>query len=194
MGKVVIDITMSLDGFIAAPGDTPEVPLGEGGLRLHAWLMDDRTEVESRLMESAHDTLGVVICGRRTYDNSQPWWGPGQGPAGKTPVVVVSHGVPQDGLGDGSPFTFVTDGIESALKQAQEVAGDKDVCVMGGANLAQQYLKAGLVDEVSIHLVPVLLGGGRRLFDNLGTDHIELKPIEVIGSTTTTHLRYHVVR
>lgn len=191
MGKLVIDITMSLDGFIAAPRDRPDEPLGEGGLRLHNWLTTDRTDVESTVLEQS--APGAIICGRRTYDNSKPWWGVGKGPAGSTPVFVVSHGVDDAGLGDGSPFTFVG-GTESALEQARAGAGGKDVCVMGGADIAQQYLTAGLVDEVSIHLAPVLLGAGRRLFDNLGSEHIELRPIEVLESSTTTHLRYRVVR
>ncbi len=194
MGKVVFDITMSLDGFIAGPDDHPDQPLGKDGLRLHDWLSSDRTEAETELLENSNRTLGAVICGRRTYDNSAKWWGPGQGPAGKTPVVVVSHGVAEEAVGEDSPFTFVGEGIEAALARAQEIAGEQDVCVMGGADVAQQYLAAGLVDEVSVHLVPVLLGAGRRLFDHLGPDHIELRPVEVIDSPTTTHVRYDVVR
>ena len=195
MGKTVIDITMSLDGFIAAPGDVPDVPLGEGGLRLHDWLAGDRTEVESAMMAESSSGLGAIICGRRTYDNSEQWWGKGRGPAGDIPVFVVSHRVPPEGIGgEDSLFTFVDDGIESTLKQAKAAAGDGDVCIMGGADVPQQFLGAGLVDEVSIHLVPVLFGGGRRLFDNLGTGHRELRPVEVIESTTTTHLRYRVGR
>jgi dihydrofolate reductase len=194
MGKVVIDITMSLDGFIAAPGDVPDVPLGEGGHRLHDWLAGDRTEVESKMMEESHSSLAAIISGRRNYDNSEPWWGKGEGPAGDVPVFVVSHRPPPEGIGgEGSVFTF-SDNLDDALKLAQEAAGEGDVCIMGGADIAQQYLKAGLVDEVSIHLVPVLLGAGRRLFDNLGTDHIELEPVDVVSSATTTHLQYRVVR
>ncbi|WP_051400157.1 dihydrofolate reductase family protein [Haloechinothrix halophila] len=116
MGKLIIDITMSLDGFIAAPKDRPDEPLGEGGLRLHNWLTTDRTDVESTVLEQS--APGAIISGRRTYDNSKPWWGVGKGPAGSTPVFVVSHGVDEEGLGDGSPFMFV-DGIESALEQAR---------------------------------------------------------------------------
>jgi dihydrofolate reductase len=194
MGKVVIDITMSLDGFIAAPGDVPDVPLGEGGHRLHDWLSSDRTEVESKMMEESHSSLAAIISGRRNYDNSEQWWGKGEGPAGDVPVFVVSHRPPPEGIGgEGSVFTF-SDNLDDALKLAQEAAGEGDVCIMGGADIAQQYLKAGLVDEVSIHLVPVLLGAGRRLFDNLGTDHIELEPVDVVSSATTTHLQYRVVR
>jgi len=190
MGKVVFDISMSLDGFIAGPNDGLDEPLGEGGERLHSWLAADQTDVEAELFESSQRAIGAVICGRRTYDNSE--WIPGYGPAGKTPVFVVTHRTGGDGLREG-PFTLV-DGIQSAVKQAQTVAGDKEVSVMGGADIAAQLLRAGLVDEVVIHLVPVLLSGGRRLFANLGPDRIELRPIEVIGSPRTSHLRFHVVR
>jgi dihydrofolate reductase len=191
MGKVVFDITMSLDGFICGPGDEPDVPLGVNGLRMHDWLSSDRTEVENEMLEQSVANLGAVICGRRTYDNSEKWWGPGQGPAGKKPVVVISHRDCPEGVAE--PFTF-TDSVDNAIKIAQEIAGDKDVCVMGGADIAQQFIKAGLIDEVSIHLIPVLFCGGRRLFDNLGDEHIEMEPIETIHSTTTTHLRYRVTK
>ncbi len=189
MGKLITDITMSLDGFIAGPKERPDEPLGEGGLRLHDWLTTDRTDVESTMLEQS--VPGAILCGRRTYDNSRPWWGVGKGPAGSTPVFVVSHTVDNDALGDDSPFTFVADGIASALDQAKAAAGGNDVCVMGGADLIQQFLKAGLVDEISIHLAPVLLGNGRKLFDTL-PEHVELRPIEVVESSAITHLRYRV--
>lgn len=190
MAKLVIDITMSLDGFVAAPKDRPDEPLGEGGHRLHDWLTTDRTEVETKMLEES--IPGAIISGRRNYDNSKPWWGLGNGPAGDTPVFVVSHRGDEE-LGDNTPFTFVRD-IESALTQAKAVAGDKDVCIMGGPDIAQQYLNAGLVDEISIHLVPVLLGAGRRLFDNLGTEHIDMEPLAMVESDAVTHLRYRITR
>ncbi len=189
MGKVVFDISMSLDGFIAGPNNSPDVPLGVGGLRLHDWLGPERTPIETKLFEDAASTLGAVICGRRTYDNSAQSWGPNHGPGGTTPVFVVTHRTHETPIGP--LYTFVGN-IEAALQPAKDVAGNKDICIMGGANLAQQYLKAGLLDEVSIHLIPTLLSAGTRLFDNLSPT--ELDPIEVVASSTTTHLRYRVVR
>lgn len=190
MGKAVFEISMSLDGFIAGPNDGVDEPLGVGGERLHSWLGDDRTDAENELIESAERDIGAVICGRRTYDNSG--WQPGYGPAGKTPVFVVSHDSGEGGRHEGGPFTFV-DSVQSALKQAQEVAGDKEVSVIGGADIGQQMIRDRLVDEIVLHVVPVLLGDGRRLFDNLG-DRIELRPAQVVSSPTTTHLRYVLVR
>lgn len=192
MSKVIVDMSASLDGYISGPGAEPDVPLGVNGERLHEWLEGDRTAAEDKLLENSHRTLGAVICGRRTYDHACKWWGLGKGPAGDTPVFVVSHGVHEPGLVEGSPFTFVGDGIESALWQAREVAGEKDVCVMGGADVAQPFLRAGLVDDLSIHLVPIILGGGARLLDNL--DSVRLRLVEVIESPAVTHLRYEIDR
>ena len=157
MGKVVIDKSMSLDGFIAAPGDTPEQGLGEDGMRLHNWAFDDPSVFE-RVFGNVLEETGAVIMGRRSYDNSIAEWG-GKGPLGDVPCFVVTHrsfDVPD------AVFTVVTDGIESALAQARDAAGDKHIGVMG-ASLGRQFLAAGLVDEIRIHLVDVLLGGGRRL-------------------------------
>jgi dihydrofolate reductase len=187
MGKVVIDISMSLDGCIVGPNDTPDEGLGDAGDRLHDWYLDP-TEADRTLIKDGESALGALVFGRRTYDNSQKYWG-GGGPHGDMPCVVVSHGVPE-GLGEGTPFTFV-DNIEGACDVAKRIAGDKDVRVMGGANVPQQFLRAGLVDELVLHVVPVLLGPGRKLLDNLGPD-IDLKPIEVIDSPNVTHLRYRV--
>lgn len=190
MGKVAIDISMSLDGYVSGPNDRPDEGLGDKGDLLHDWYLD-RTDDDSALIENEENTLAVLVCGRRTYDNSLKYWG-GKGPHGDMPTFVVSHGVHEEGLAEGKPFTFVNS-IESAHDQAKKVAGDQDVRVMGGADVPQQFLKAGLVDELTIHLVPVLLGGGQRLLDNLGPD-VELQLIEVIESPKVTHLRYRVVR
>lgn len=192
MGKVIIDISVSLDGFISGPNDRPDEGLGDGGMRLHdwAWGDDGAATADRALMENSIAAVGALICGRRTYDNSKNYWGVKQGPHGDKPTFVVSHGVDEEGLGDGSPLTFV-DSIEKALELAKKASGDKDVRVMGGANIPQQFLEARLVEEVSIHLVPVLLGGGQKLFDNLSPD-IELRLIEVVESPRVTHIRYHV--
>jgi dihydrofolate reductase len=193
VGKVAIDISMSLDGYISGPNDRPDEGLGDGGGRLHDWGYDGVvSDIDLAVLHNALDAVGALICGRRTYDNSMSNWGLGEGPHGDTPVFVVSHGVHEEGLGEGSPFTFVDD-IEIALDLAKKSAGDKDVRVMGGANVPQQYLRAGLVDEVTIHLVPAFLGGGQRLFDTLDPD-VELQQTSVVSSPAMTHLSYRVVR
>ena len=188
MGNVVIDMSMSLDGYIAAPNDNPERGLGEDGMRLHNWAFDDPSVFE-RVYGNLVEETGAVIMGRRSYDNSIEAWG-GKGPFGDVvPCFVVTHRPPASA---GPVFTFVTDGIESALAKAQEVAGDKRIGLMG-ANVDQQFLAAGLVDEVRIHLVNVLLGGGRRLFDRL-PQRIELEQTGLIETDGVTHLAYRVVR
>lgn len=187
MGKVVIDMSMSLDGYIAAPNDNPEQGLGEDGMRLHDWAFDDPSVFE-RVYGNLVDETGAVIMGRRTYDNSIPEWGH-KGPLGDVPCFVVTHRplAPPD-----SVFTVVSDGIESALAKARQAAGDKRIGLMG-ADLDRQFLAAGLVDEIRIHLVNVLLGGGRRLFDQL-PQRVELEQKRVTETDGVTHIEYSVVR
>ena len=187
MGNVVIDMSMSLDGYIAAPNDNPEQGLGEDGMRLHNWAFDDPSVFDEVFGNLIEDT-GAVIMGRRSYDNSIREWG-GKGPLGDVPCFVVTHRAIE---GAGPVFTVVTDGIESALAKAQETAGDKRIGIMG-ANLDQQFLAAGLVDEIRIHLVDVLLGGGRRLFDQLPR-RIELERTGLSQTGGVTHLEYRVAR
>ena len=191
MGKVIFDISMSLDGYMAAANRTPEEPIGAGGLRLVEWAS---AEENQEYMATALADLGAVIAGRVTYDTSLPWWG-ANGPTGsaRRPVFVVTHEPPAVSPEDGV-YRFVTDGIESALRRARVAAGDKDVTIMGGASVGQQYLGAGLVDEISIHLVPVLLGGGTRMFENLHIGHTALGSPEVIESSTALHLRFPVAK
>jgi dihydrofolate reductase len=193
MGKVTFDISMSLDGFITASNRRPEQPMGVGGERLHEWAFGGEDKRDREALERGIHTTGAVIAGRRTYDDSIPWWGP-DGPTGsvRLPLFVVSHSVPND-VPEGSVYTFV-EGIEPALARAQEAAGGKNVNIMGGADIAQQYLRAGLVDEISIHLVPVVFGSGLRLFEQLGNEHIQLETIEVIHTAAATHLRYRVLK
>ena len=188
MGKVVIDMSMSLDGYIAAPNDVPGQGLGEDGMRLHNWAFDDPSVFEKVYGKITEET-GAVIMGRRSYDNSIQEWG-GKGPIGDVPCFVVTHR-PFD-VADPAVFTLVPEGIESALAQAQAAAGDKQIGLMG-ANLDQQYLAAGLVDEIRIHLIDVLLGGGRRLFDQL-PERLELEQTGVSNTGGVTHLTYRVVR
>jgi dihydrofolate reductase len=187
MGNTVIDMSMSLDGYIAAPNDTPEQGLGEDGMRLHNWAFDDPSVFE-QVFGNVLEETGAVIMGRRSYDNSIEAWG-GKGPLGDVPCFVVTHRPP---AGSDPIFRFVSDGIESALAQAQEVAGDKRIGLMG-ADIDRQFLAAGLVDEIRIHLVDVLLGGGRRLFDRL-PQRIELEQTGLSQTGGVAHLEYRVVR
>ena len=159
MSKVVFIISMSLDGFITAANRRPEEPMGDGGLRLVEWAMSD-DERSRKVLEEGVAEAGAVIAGRETYDTSMPWWGP-DGPTGsaRRPVFVVTHKASTDAP-EGGVYTFVTGGIHSALEQARAAAGGRTVGVMGGASIGQQFIAAGLVDEVQIHLVPVLFGSG----------------------------------
>lgn len=190
MGKVVFDTSMSLDGFMAASNVSPEEPMGQDGERLHDWALGS-DPVGTEVLARGVGSIGAVICGRRTYDLSLPWWG-ADGPTGaaRLPVIVVSHSG-DDAAPEGGVYAFV-EGIEGALARAQEAAGGKDVTVMGGASIGQQYLRAGLVDELSIHLVPVLLGDGIRMFEGLGPGHVDLQTVEVLEGSDATHLRFRV--
>ncbi|MFW6090555.1 MAG: dihydrofolate reductase family protein [Actinomycetota bacterium] len=192
MGKVIVDISMSVDGLATASGVSAEQPLGAGGERLHSWFFgdDDRNQ---EAHGNAVGEVGAIIAGRRTYDLSVPWWGP-DGPSGprRIPVFVVTHSAPEDAP-EGSVYTFVSSGIDQALQRARRAADGRDVAVMGGADIVQQYLRAGLVDELSIHQVPVLLGGGTPLFDEHGGARLELETVDVIATTDATHLRFRVL-
>lgn len=187
MGKVVIDMSMSLDGYIAAPNDRPGQGLGEDGMRLHNWGWENPAVMEE-VFGNLEEETGAVIMGRRSYDNSIQEWG-GKGPIEGVPCFVITHRPFET---PDPVFTVVTDGIEPALAKAQEVAGEKRIGLMG-ANIDQQYLAAGLVDEIRIHLVGVLLGGGRRLFDVL-PHRVELEQVGVSHHPGVTHIEYRVVR
>lgn len=204
MATVGTSLTMSLDGFIAGPNDGPEQPLGEGGERLFEWYASGDTEytmpsggmvvkvsaASAEMLREAHQTTGALVTGRKTFDITNGWGG--RHPM-DVPVFVVTHTIPQEWVYEGSPFTFVTDGIESAVEQARAVAGGKNVGV-GAASLVQQCLKAGLLDEIQVELVPILLGAGVQMFDNLGATPIELERIMVVEAPDVTHLRFRVVK
>jgi dihydrofolate reductase len=192
MGKVTFDTSMSLDGFMTAGNRSAEEPLGQGGEALHQWAFGE-DERNRAYLAGALDGLGAIIVGRTTYDDSLRWWG-ADGPSGqlRIPVIVVTHQPPAESP-VGGVYRFVTGGIETALDQARAVAGDKNVCVMGGARLGQQYIAAGLVDEIEIHLVPVLFGDGLRMFENLGGTHVRLECTQAVHTPTATHLRFRVV-
>jgi len=204
MGKVVLEISMSLDGFVAGPNDGPERPLGDGGERLFKWYYNGDTafplpgtdmvfkisRASAELLRVSWSTIGAAVTGRRTFDIAGGWGGK---PPGGGPYFVVTHTVPQEWVKEGSPFTFATDGVESAVRQAKKAAGDKNVAV-SSANIMQQCLKAELLDEIQIDLVPVLLGDGVRLFDHLGIAPIQLECTRVIEAPGVTHLRFRVVK
>jgi dihydrofolate reductase len=194
MGNVLFDISMSLDGFITGANPRPEAGwagLGEGGERLHDWGFHS-ADPRNREIVAGWATIGAIIVGRTTYNLSILNWG-ADGPTGaaRTPTVVVSHSVPTN-IPDGGVYTFV-DSVEAALEQAKQAAGAKDISITG-ANVAQQFLKLGLIDEISIHLVPVLFGSGTRLFEGLDSEHIPLETVEVIETAEAIHLRFRVVK
>jgi dihydrofolate reductase len=193
MSKVVFDISMSLDGFITGPNMRADAPMGDGGERLHEWAFGGDERSSEVLAEAGRDQ-GAVACGRNTYDHSLPYWG-ADGPTGQVrmPVFVVTHSEPEEQPENGV-YRFVTGGIEAALEQAREAAGDRTIAVMGGADLGRQVIRAGLVDEISIHLVPVLFGGGMRMFDEADHKQIQLEPIGVEPTPSATHMRFRVVR
>ncbi|GAA2747848.1 dihydrofolate reductase family protein [Terrabacter aerolatus] len=190
MSTVVFDISLSLDGFVTAAPQTVEEPLGPGGEQLHGWLVD------RDYLERAVSGLGAVVAGRTTYDHSIPSWG-ADGPSGvaRRPVFVVTHEAPDAGaVPEGGVYTFVTDGIESAVEQAEEAAAGRTVTVMGGADLGRQCLAAGLVDEVSLHVAPVLFGSGTPMFAGLDVGHLRLELLETSATPEAVHLRYRVLR
>ena len=190
MGEVIAVISMSLDGYITGPEPTLENPVGTGGDRLVDWAFGDDPR-DRAILENGVAGLGAVVAGRRTYDGSIPWWG-SDGPTGpaRKPVFVVSHDKPES-LPPGGVYTFVN-GVEAAVAQARSVAGEGVVSVMGGASLIQQALSLKLVDQIQIHLAPVLLGGGLRLFERLGLEPLELTPVEVRQGGRAIHLRFAI--
>ncbi|AYY12180.1 dihydrofolate reductase [Actinobacteria bacterium YIM 96077] len=193
MSKVIVDISMSLDGYMSASQVSPDEPMGEDGQRLHAWAFNGNDERNFEALANAVGGVGAIITGRRTYELSVPWWGL-DGPSGsrRTPVFVLTRSVPQN-VPDGGVYTFVNTGIDQALTEARTAADTADVCVMGGADVIQQFIRAGLVDELSIHMAPVLLGGGIRLFENHVANHVGLESISTITTAEATHLRFRVL-
>jgi dihydrofolate reductase len=215
MARFFLDISMSLDGFVAGPNATLEEPLGEGGERLHDWVLrlaswrephgleGGETGPDDELVRATRERVGAEIMGRRMFSggedaweddpNADAWWG--DNPPFHVPVYVLTHHPRESEVKEGgTTFHFVTDGIESALEQARAAAGDRDVALGGGASVAQQYLSAGLLDELHIHVAPILLGGGVSLFGELGTDAPTLKLTNVVESPLVTHLSYGVER
>jgi dihydrofolate reductase len=214
MTMVVLDITTTLDGFVAGPDQTLEQPLGAGGERIHEWvyglaswreshgLDGGESNSDDEIVAASVAATGAVVMGRRMFSggagpweddpNAGGWWGD-ESPFG-VPAFVLTHHEREPLELKGAPFIFVTDGIESALAQARTAAGDRNVLVAGGANVAQQGLRAGLIDEVELHIAPLLFGDGVRLLDGLGDELPSLEPIRVAESPKVTHIRYRVVR
>jgi dihydrofolate reductase len=213
MAKVTVDITMSLDGFVAGPNQTLEQPLGAGGERLHEWvyglaawrqnhgLEGGETNSDSEVVEEQLRRGGAFVMGRRMFSggsgpweddpNADGWWG--DEPPFHAAVFVLTHHPRETVVKQGgTTYTFVTDGIESALEQARAAAEEKDVQVAGGADVVQQYLNAGLIDELQVHVAPLLLGDGVRLFD--GGEQANLQVLRVVDSPTVTHVKYRVVK
>jgi dihydrofolate reductase len=215
MARVICDISISLDGFVAGPNPSLDQPLGAGGDLLHEWafaatswreshgLEGGEKNADSEVIDEWLRVTGAVVMGRKMFSGAEGpweddpradgWWG--DDPPFHVPVFVLTHHAREKKvMQGGTSFIFATDGIEAALEQARAAAGDKDVHLAGGASVVQQYLKAGLLDELQIHLAPVLLGDGTPLFDRLGIDAIGLEASRVIASPSVTHLRFQVPR
>jgi dihydrofolate reductase len=193
MGKVISGTSMSLDGFVTGPNVTREQQLGDGGEVLHQWLHEPDPR-DAELLTEMGENVGSILMGRRSYDLAEGdgGWGDG-GPAGPMPCFVLTHHPPApETVRAPSVFTFVTDGIHNAVDQAKAAAGDKVVGVHG-ASAAQQCLAAGLMDEIQIHLAPVLLSSGTRLFEHLG-GRFQLERTAIIDTPNATHLRFRVIR
>jgi dihydrofolate reductase len=193
MGKVISEISMSLDGYITGPNVRAGNGMGDGGESLHDWRFDAKTETDAAIEDEINSTTGAVILGKGMFDvGFEPWGDP---PPFRMPVFVITHEardpLPMQG---GTTYIFVSEGIEAALDQARAAAGDKNVGIWGGAHIIRQYLEAGLLDEMRIHLVPILLGGGVRLFEDLNPEGIELKRAPSLETPGATHLRFEVLK
>ena len=213
MSKVRAHISASLDGYVAGPNQSMEEPLGRGGERLHDWVVrlkawrehagmeGGEEDASSSVVEEEFANVGAEIMGRGKFGPPRRgpwgdgtwrgWWG--DDPPFHKPVFVLTHHERQPLTLSDTTFTFVTDGIEAALARAKDAAGDKDVFVGGGADVINQYLAAGLMDEVELHVVPLLLGGGARLFDGVGPD-VQLELIRTVEAPGVSHLKYRVMR
>jgi dihydrofolate reductase len=196
MGKVIFNMSVSLDGFIAGPNDEVD--------QLFKWYSMGDTEVvlpgpklkfqvssaSAKLIHETWPTIGAAVIGRRNFDVARAWGGH---PPGDGPHFVLTHSIPQEWVYEGSPFTFVTDGVESAIERAKKAAGDKNVSI-GTARVMQQCLKAGLLDELHLDLAHVLITAGKRLFENLGEEPLDLERTRVVEGTGVTHLQFRVIK
>jgi dihydrofolate reductase len=211
MSSVTCQISVSLDGFVAGPNQSLENPIGEGGMRLHEWafvtdswraqqgLQGGEHNADAEVIEELFQGIGAYIMGRKMFGGGhgpwdetwRGWWG--ENPPFHAPVFVLSHHARAPlSMQGGTMFTYVTDGIQSALEQARAAAGEKDVAVAGGASAVRQYLAAEMLDELYLHIVPIILGAGERLLEDVGDPALE--PVEVIASPAVTHIRYRIAR
>ncbi len=211
MGKVTCQISISLDGFVAGPNQSLENPIGEGGMRLHQWLFETASwreqhgqrggarTLDSDVVDELVQDVGAYIMGRKMFGGGAGNWDPtwkgwwGDDPPYHVPVYVLTHHtrepLPMQG---GTTFTFVTSGIGSALEQARSAAGDRDIAIAGGAHTVQQFMAAGMLDELYLHIVPIVLQAGERLLENVGDP--TLQPVSVIAAPAVTHVKYRIVR
>lgn len=210
MNDVQCQISVSLDGFVAGPNQSHDNPLGEGGLRLHDWVFHTDSwraqhgleggehNADAEVVVDAGQGVGSYIMGRKMFGGGDGpwdeawtgWWG--ENPPFHAPVFVLTHHPRRPlAMEGGTTFTFVTDGIHSALRQARLTAGEKRVAIAGGASAVRQYLAAGLLDELYLHVVPIILGAGERLLEDVG--ELALEPVEVVASPTVTHIKYRVL-
>jgi dihydrofolate reductase len=191
MSATVLDMSMSLDGYVTGPNDSRENPFGDGAEMLHDWLSGAATDDDRAILQAVLDSVGAIVMGRTSFEKNEGDGGWGDaGPVGDTPCFVVTHHQPTTAH---SPvFTFVTDGVASAIEQAKDAAGDKAVSLFG-ATVMQQALPLGLVDEIRVHVVPVLIGRGTPLFGTLDSS-IRLERIEAKLTPAATHLAFRVIR
>jgi dihydrofolate reductase len=211
MSRVTSHIAISLDGFVAGPNQSLENPIGEGGMRLHEWMFETESwlrqegregglrNADSQVLEELTRNIGAYIMGRKMFGGGagpwdttwRGWWG--EEPPYHVPVFVLTHH-PREPLAmrGSTTFHFVTDGIESALDRARTAAGERDVAIAGGASTIRQYLGAGLLDELYLHVVPIVLGAGERLLQDVGDPTLE--PVQVVESPAVTHIRYRIRR
>ncbi len=190
MGKLILNITTSLDGFIAGPDISEEQPMGLNGPKLHDWMFSHKTEADAALLNELIAATGAVILGHHTYATAigDAWAGVSPFHA---PAFVLCDTHPQQ---TAEGFIYVKEGIETALEKARSTAGDKDIWLMGGANVIQQYIKAGLVEEIHLHIAPLLLADGTRLFEHIGHNPIQLDCVQTISTPAATHIRYKVIK
>ncbi|HWL14727.1 MAG TPA: dihydrofolate reductase family protein [Opitutus sp.] len=215
MSKVICQITVSLDGYVAGPNQSLENPLGEGAVHLHDWAFPTKTfrtmhgdgdagetGVNDDVLREAFENVGATIMGRNMFGPErgpwsarpwQGWWG--DEPPFHHPVFVLTHHArPPLALTGGTTFHFVTDGIAAAFAQAREAAKGRNVMIGGGASVVQQFLAAGLLDEIELHVVPQLLGAGERLLGFATARDVQLEPLRVIEGAGVAHLKYRVLK
>lgn len=189
MGNVFFEMTMSLDGFITRPNVDIHQPFGDDGDSLHDWMFSEPTPMDRQIAAEMNEKTGAFVMGRRMFDFGEEPWGDD---TFVKPCFVLTNRPKAKLVKGAATFTFITNGIHSALEQARQAAGEQDICIVGGADVGQQYLRAGLVDELRLHVAPVLFGAGTRLFENIGTDKVKLEKIQTRETPNAMHLVYRI--